>query len=165
MSVNETVEALARSVTTLDSARRVGWAKSYNAEEREQEALRDLNVARGDLAIMAKFTAFCFGLLQGAAPGAEQLATENTAAVMSMLPRPPIDAGQQEGQRWQREHIGAANAKAIRIKASTEAYRSGRKAKAAARKQERDSLIKRYGFPDEAALVNWLEQYRARGSA
>lgn len=158
----ETVDALAKSVKGLEAGRRVGWARSYGAEEREQEALRDLNVARGDLAMVAKFAGFLFGLIQGAAPGAENLAVRSSTAMMSVLPKGAMEAGMLKGKEWrdaQRdpdadEIVAAARRRAKNI--TSKAHSSEFKG---ARIQERKKLMQQYGIPNEAALHNWLAQY------
>lgn len=46
--MSRTEEALARSVLSIDGARRVGWARAFSAEEKLDDLSADLNRAMGD---------------------------------------------------------------------------------------------------------------------
>jgi hypothetical protein len=98
--MTDVVEALSTSVTAIDGARRVGWAKAYAAEARAEDVSRDLNIARGDVQVLMKFAAFMYGVVQAAAPEALQRIPKqiDQAEVTSMLASAPLHAGRRAGR-------------------------------------------------------------------
>jgi hypothetical protein len=67
---SDVVCALTRSVHAIDGSRRVGWAKSFAAEQKADGLSRDLNIARADIAILTRYAATLHGILEGVCPAA-----------------------------------------------------------------------------------------------
>jgi hypothetical protein len=70
MSDVDTIASLAKSVNGLEASRRAGWARSYAAADRADELSRDLNIARADVAMLAKYAGLLHGVLEGVCPAA-----------------------------------------------------------------------------------------------
>lgn len=102
MSAEQTVAALSASVIALDGSRRVGWAKSYEAEQRLDDLEREVDMARGDLAILAKFAAWEFGMLERLRAGGVVL--DRYPDVLSCLPDSSREEGKRDANRWIRSH-------------------------------------------------------------
>jgi hypothetical protein len=99
--MNETSEqalsALAQTVNGLEAGRRVGWARAYEAADGKESAERDLNVARGNLALIEKFTALMYGAVLAATPGLAHLLTKEQPGIAAMLPQRYVNKGRALG--------------------------------------------------------------------
>lgn len=159
LDMPETAAAFSKAITGLEAGRRVGWARSFAAEEREQETARDLNIARSDLDIMSKFAGFLFGLVESVAPGAEALAVNDYRAVMSFLPQQALSSGRQQGRTWLAKIEERANPRLAKEKAKKVQNDEHSKAFQKARLVERRALMREFGIPSEDALMDWLRQF------
>jgi 6-phosphofructokinase len=160
VSGDEQIQALSVAVTNTDKARRVGWARAYSAEESRDELARDVNMLRAERDIMRRAWSVTFGFIQVYAPpqAVERIAKQakamgalaNTSAVKAgrILAR---QAMAEDQERLQRE-AAKERARRDRMKDHTREFR-------AARQQERKKLIQKYGFPNEAAFLNYLALY------
>lgn len=93
--------ALSASVLSIDASRRVGWAKAFAAEGSRDEMARDLNVARADAAIYAKFAGFMYGAMTVLYPGLINHLPKgiDRTHLMSALPAMSINAGRRAAQK------------------------------------------------------------------
>lgn len=151
------IEALTKSVNDLDASRRVGWARSYEAATKHEETERDLNVARGDLAMVTKLAAYMFGMLT--ALQAEQLVVEQYPKLMSFLPDSPRRRGHDDTHKWLEDHEDRLEVKRDRQR---QLKNENSKLWKNARTKERRDLMHRFHIPDEEALSDWLSKYPGR---
>lgn len=166
MSEQDTIDALARAVGASDAGRRVGWARAYSAESSKDQLSRELNIMRLERDIMRRAASFLFGFMRtylqrrGDGAVAEQALTRWAANVDRILDTDVVKAGKDAA-----EHILPLDEQAADALASRQAAKRARRNAAGrdfktARGQERKLLMKRYGFDNEAALLNYLEQYQ-----
>lgn len=72
MSEQETVEALSIAVKDIDQSRRVGWASSFSAKEKLNDALRDVNILTTERDLWRDAASYLHGYLiavESALPG------------------------------------------------------------------------------------------------
>lgn len=156
------IEALTRSVISTDNARRVGFARAFAAEASKEQLSRDLNVMRMQRDTMRRTLSFAVGFIRGYAPQQSSDALGRHVRQMeAVLDQRIVGLGRKAGQEsltpdqeLKREEL--------KVKKKAEKRRSaqhhGREFRAA-REQERKLIMKRYGFPSEAALWNYLSLY------
>lgn len=173
-STEEAVAALSKSVHQLDNARRVGWAKSYEAEGRISDIERDLAVARGDSAVLARLGGVLWGFIlemEGGSAPEPLKAILNIRAVTSMLQQNALNAGREAAIRHvetlpseaRLERIAKAEESVSRMEdALSKKEALSRKLMRAARNAEFCNLMKRYGFESAADMKAWLGLYRTR---
>lgn len=149
------INALTTAVTNTDKARRVGWARAYAAEQTKDDLSRDINILRSERDIMRRAWSFMFGFIERYTPQAHYMLNQRLKTMGAILDPGAATGGrraadiqmEQDGQRAERETA----AKAERRK-NERMWKNAREA-------ERERLRKRYGFPDEAAFINYLEAY------
>lgn len=154
----QTVDALSKSVLDLDASRRVGWARAYEASSREDDALRDLNIARSDLALLTRFAAYAFGVLQQV--GAEGPVSRRYPKLLSFLP----DAARRTGFSDATDYFAKSNFRREDAQEARERRRQLLKNENSrlyknARSKERRDLMRQFHIPNEQALLDWLAQY------
>lgn len=170
----ETVERLSDSVNAgahaLDTGRRVGWAKAFEAMRRADSAERDVNMLRDDNRILSAFAARAYGAL------VETVGTERIAALFrgdhhemkGYFPQGPLNAGRDSMRRLlgiKRDELNAirahiAAAKDERRELQPEVDRRW----VAAKQAVREDLKQQFGIPSDGEFFRWLGQYQ-KGSA
>ena len=157
-----TEEALTKSVIALDASRRVGWAKSFEAEKKQDKAERELNIALSDLAMVGKFAAVMFGFLCEAVPNAASLVAQDSTAMCSVLPDKMLKRGKSLGQTWLQNNEPLSGAELLywqqrekirRMRTSQRSYQNGKE-------NQVKAFLKEFGFPDEDALMAYLALYK-----
>jgi hypothetical protein len=157
-TTNEVITALTKSVSTIDAARRVGWAKMFDAAAREEIAQKNLSIAKEDTILLAAFAGFLYGMvIEGLPDGANAAARHPSHIIRSALPEGAMNAGRELGAKYRRR---ADEKWQSRIDECTRSETAKANEWKRARKRERKLLAERYGIPDEAALLDWLAQYR-----
>jgi hypothetical protein len=109
----ETIEELAHSVNAatngLETGRRVGWAKAFDAMRRADNAERDFNVMAADRDILANFGARAFGALTVMLDQAvDELFRGDHHELRSFFPDGPFHAGQDAARRLASRGLVAA---------------------------------------------------------
>lgn len=99
---SETVKALTTAVHDLDTSRRVGWAKQYEASGRLDEALRDLNICRGDRESLIHYASFMHGLLQSLNSGLLEASKEHLIDITPFMDTRAMSEGQRLGGQIKR---------------------------------------------------------------
>jgi len=136
----EVVGAVAKSINTMDTSRRVAWAKMYAALQRGEEAERDLERAREDRILLSRFGGFAFGALQrlGLAAIFREYLGGGTDLLSSYFEQGAVNAGREAGGEWRESHR-----KAI--------FRASREAAL-------NRLCKQFGFDGQEELFDFMTQ-------
>ena len=164
---SEQVDTLLRGLDASDAARRVGWARAYAAESSKDELSRDVNMLRAERDIMRAAASFLLGFFRiylerrGDTLTARAALARWSANVDRVLDDEVVAAGREAAERLVvLEPLLAAERAAKKAAQKSKRNKADREFKAA-RSVERKYMMKRYGFDNEAALLNYLEQYRA----
>jgi len=152
--MSETERALSKAVVTLDSSRRVGWAKAFATAEKLEEASRDINVLTGDRNAFRKGLSYLYGFYtgwtQGAADGAIAQALQDvTDGYDLVLDSNIVAAGLRRGEQLRDvdEFVsGEADRQAEQKLARRQSQDALDKAFRAGQDHERRRLAKRYGL-------------------
>lgn len=160
-TAKEQIDALSTAVTNTDKSRRVGWARAYSAEQSAEDLARDVNMLRAERDIMRRAWSFTFGFIEVYDPQAHTALGTHAKEIGALLDPGPAEAGRIRGrqqlevdeERSLRRSVAAEQSKALR--------RESQRLWKGARQQERRKLLEKYGFPNEAAFLNYLEQYAA----
>jgi hypothetical protein len=174
-TAEEQITALTRAVGGAEAGRRVGWARAYAAESSKDELSRDVNILRMERDIMRGAASFLFGFFRGYLEqrGDSHLAQTALsrwhANVDKVLDAKIVKAGREAAAAvaQQSPEELARRAKRAASRAETKQEKKARANQSArlfkhARDQERKLLMERFGFDNEAAMFNWLEQYPKR---
>lgn len=94
-------DALVTALSVTDTSRRVGWGKYYSATEQVDDLSRDLNMARSDRDVMARFAGFLYGALSVTSPSIIGQLPEavDRLGVLGMLPDASIDLGRRTARK------------------------------------------------------------------
>lgn len=162
----EQIDSLIRGLDAADAGRRVGWARAYAAESSKDELSRDVNMLRMERDIMRSAASFLLGFFRvylerrGDTAAARTALTRWTENADRVLDPEVVAAGREAADkvieiepRLAAEREARAAEKKRRQAQNTRQFKE-------ARGQERKLLMKRYGFANEAAFLNYLEQYR-----
>lgn len=172
-STDEVVDALSKSVYQLDNARRVGWAKSYEAESRLSDLEKDLAIARGDAALLSRLAGILWGFVLETTDGRRHQALEphiDIGKLTSLLSQSALNMGKRAAADYH-EMLNKIRGKAAAYKTETELLvedlKSGKrdrssKLMAVARNQEFKRLMRRYGFDSVDDMKGWLALYATR---
>ena len=167
MTAQEQIDALSRAVTATDAGRRVGWSRAFSAEASRDALARDVNILRSERDILYRYASFVHGyvrVLADVVGGTEvqEPLSRYQSHIGAVLDSEVAKAGRHAakvGVQAAEDRTGRTAerdaARQQRKIAQNRAHRDFR----AAREQERKLLMKRYGFPNEAALFSYLEQY------
>lgn len=102
IDIPEVIEAVSKSVLGAESSRRVAWAKMYAALARGEQAERQLAIAREDIELLSRFSAFSFGALK--AFGLDGVYRDylkgDLSLVMGYMPQGAMNAGRSSGESW-----------------------------------------------------------------
>lgn len=103
---SEVVGAVVTSINTMDTSRRVAWAKMYAALRRGEEAERDLERAKEDKILLSRFGGFAFGALQrlGLAAIFREYLGGGDDLLSSYFEQGAVNAGREAGAAWKEHH-------------------------------------------------------------
>lgn len=169
MTDQETIGALTQAIGAAEAGRRVGWARAYSAEASKDELSRDVNMLRMERDIMRRAASFMLGFMRvylqkrGDTTAAKQALARWSQDVERVMDDDAVRAGREAA-----EAVVALDSTLVADREKRAAEKKQRQAQhgrefKAARLQERRLLTQRYGFPNEAALLNYLELYRREG--
>jgi hypothetical protein len=158
-------ETIDGAVRGIESGRRVGWAKAFEALRRADSAERDVNVLRSDNRILASFAARCYGALEVTADKrVTELFRGDNHELASYLPQGPLDQGRDAmrallGKRRDelntlRRRIGTLRGVLPELQAESD------RRWVAAKRKVRSELMEQFGIPDDDEFFGWLAQYR-----
>lgn len=175
----ETIEAVGHGIRGIETGRRVGWAKAFEALRRADSAERDVNMLRSDNKILAAFAARAYGALDEML-GEDALNTlfrGDNHELKSYFADGPFFAGKDAARTiiaklqttplW--DYAAAVNARAAAEREALKVRRDLEKHIPASfirgiRRRERRNLAAHFGFGrgsrGEGAMFEWLQQYR-----
>ena len=168
MSDAETIDALSKAVGATDAGRRVGWARAFAAESSKEDLSRQLNVLRSERDIMRKAASFLVGFLRaylqmrGDTAAAQQVLARWSNGVDRVLDDQVVAAGREAAASLVAVDADLASKRERRAEDKRERIKDHRRAERKLRAYERAYLVKKFGFPNEAAMLNWLDQYVER---
>lgn len=172
-TADEVVDALAKSVHQLDNARRVGWARSYEAENRSSDLEKELAVARGDNALLSNLAGILWGFVLETTDGRRGSALGkhvDIGKLTSFLGQAAINKGREAGGDYA-DLQNSLKDRAIAYAAESEQIMSdiksgkramGEKLMRYARNAEYKHLMRKYGFDSAFDMNQWLARYATR---
>lgn len=166
--MTEAVGHLIKALAGTEASRRVGWARSYTAEERLDQALRDQEELRVQRDIMRGAASFLFGFVTGRGDGIVDEALHRWRKEVAAVFDPEVvragrKAAEDLADRDERRFARDERRRMLMERSAAWAnhqQQKNRKPFQAGRVKERKNLISSYGFPDEEAFLEHLAAYR-----
>ena len=155
----DTIEAAAFGMRGIESGRRVGWAKAFDAMRRADSAERDINMIRSDIRILSNFAARAFGALTEllSDQAVTMLFRGDQHELKSYFPDGPYYKGKDDARR-----VYAAEEPRIRemerriAELRSEHHRLDDRAFAAAKRRAINLLANSFGFPNREIMFEFM---------
>jgi hypothetical protein len=154
------------AVRGIETGRRVGWAKAFDALRRADSAERDVNVLRADNRILASFAARCYGALEVTAKKrVTELFRGDHHDLVGYFPQGPLNKGRDAMRTLLGKQQDELNALRRRIEELRQGSLPELQAESdrrwvAAKREVRRDLMEQFGIPDDDAFFGWLARYR-----
>ena len=154
----EAVEALSKSVLTMDTARRVGWAKAYAAQSNAEDLSRQVNIAEDERSIHRRYSSFVTGyLVRYAQEPLSPMTPEWVSEVLThrdvVLDSDEMDRGRRAAEDSLQQWTANAEVRQARREERLAAAKESERLFANARKKERLMLARRYGFTHDRDFI------------
>lgn len=146
----------------VESGRRVGWARAFEAERRADTAERDVNVVRSDMKIMTAFAAQAYGALEiTCGKRVAELFRGVNHEVKTFFPQGQINKGRDGMRKLLGQRTDELNGLRVKIRdARAENYTFEPKRWDAAQRKVIDELVARFEFESPEQMYEWLAGHR-----
>lgn len=161
-AVEEKDTASGFAMRGLETGRRVGWARAFDAERRADSAERDVNVLRSDVKILTAFAAQAYGALEATCgKRTSELFRGVNHEVKTFFPQGQINKGCDAMRKMLGQRADELNRLRGEIAdARLERHAISDKVFTAAKKFVLRELMDRFEFDSEDALYSWLAGHR-----
>lgn len=162
----ETVENFGHGIRGIETGRRVGWAKAFEALRRADSAERDVNILRADNKILAAFAARAYGALEVTCKKRiHELFRGDSHELVTYFSEGPLNNGRDAMRRLlgkQQDELNALRQRIAVLKGErAELAEESEKRWVAARRAVREDLMEQFGIPSDEEFFRWLSEYKA----
>lgn len=151
---DETLDAFVKSIHTLDTSRRVGWAKLFAALDRLELLEAENNRLSEDNKLLSMVCGFSYGVLKSVGMQGiyKKYLRGNLQSLDSQFSQGAINAGIKKGAEW-RDRLPLNIERAAKSEFHNLGFEAGGR-------KCRQLLAAEFGFADESELLAFLGTYR-----